>query len=342
VTVTSPTGQKAASTQASYQGKFNFAAARKSILSGSTSLWGTATTVTLLGNAAQKKGTATYNAQAFLKEAGVNLTDEQKQKLANSDRATAQLERAGKAMQGDRKASAADKIKQIKERLQQLMMSGGDPKQIARQAAQLARELKEAVREYGAASGGGGAAEGADAPNVSALEAKGEATAAGEGPETASAVEAGAAPGGTQTTAAKAGNTEAADTLAEEGSAGEAETPEDRHKALMDLVGKRAAEAEATKAEREFINEIKNLAKQIKALFERKKNEAEKEKGSDLDLAQDGKAVGESMREIEDALGDLEKNLPPLGSDPGAGASGLLVDPALTSAPMGSVVSVLA
>ncbi|HEV2559752.1 MAG TPA: hypothetical protein VGU45_14095 [Microvirga sp.] len=117
-------------------------AAARTLLAGSAS-WGAATTVTLLGQAA-KKGPATYDAKALMKEAGVNISDEQKRKLGDDERLTSQLAQMSKAAQADRKATAKQKIEQLKERLKQLMMQGGDPKQIARQAAQIARELKMA------------------------------------------------------------------------------------------------------------------------------------------------------------------------------------------------------
>lgn len=55
-----------------------------------------------------------------------------------------------------RKTDAAEKIKQIKEKLAMLrMLAAVNPEAAARQAAQLANELKQAVREYGSAAGGG-------------------------------------------------------------------------------------------------------------------------------------------------------------------------------------------
>lgn len=342
MTVTSSTAQKPATRATSQAGRFDFAAAKK-ILAGSTSFWGAASTVSLLGSAGLKKGPATYNAQAMLKGAGVNLTDEQKQKLAENDRALQQFEKVTKSAQSDRKAAAAEKIKQLKERLKQLMMAGGDPKQIARQAAQLARELKQAVQEYGSASASTGvptAPQTPANPDGAAAEAASGQAELGESVVNTASIQ-----------------TERAETANANAKAGE-QVPSTNEKAesenrplLKDIVAKgrlglddsKRAEAEAAKAEREFINEIKTLAQQIKALFERKKNEAEKEKGSDMDLTQDGKAVNESMREIDDVVQGLEDAL----NEKVAGmAAGLMpeapMDPGMAAAPVGSIVSVIA
>lgn len=65
------------------------------------------------------------------------------------------LQSSRSSLAEQRKTDAAEKIKQIKEKLAMLrMLAAVNPEAAARQAAQLANELKQAVREYGSAGGG--------------------------------------------------------------------------------------------------------------------------------------------------------------------------------------------
>jgi hypothetical protein len=329
------------------QGKANLSAT-KTVLAGSKSSWGLATSVTLLGLASQKSGPTAYSAQARLQASGVKLSDDQKKKLAEQNQTAQQIGDMVKSSKDDRKALAKQKIEQLKKRLQQLRMSGGDPKLIARQAAQLARELKQAVQEYGAASATATAVP-ANA-NVPQANANADATSANAAGDGAAAAETAAVPAdGTTATAVPDTPPESPEaSVGVTGDEPQANLPADggtrpdegRVRALLDHVAEKAAGAGAARAEREVINDIKTLAKQIKALFEQSKRKAEQEKGSDPDLNQDGKAVGEATREIDKVVQDLEKSLNGSGSDP-AGAANLasLGD---TADPVGQLVSVLA
>lgn len=50
---------------------------------------------------------------------------------------------------------AQQKLEALKQRLKMLMMFGGDPKQIAKEAAQIAKEIGQAAKDYANAIGGG-------------------------------------------------------------------------------------------------------------------------------------------------------------------------------------------
>ncbi|HEX4709387.1 hypothetical protein [Phenylobacterium sp.] len=52
-----------------------------------------------------------------------------------------------------RSGAAMAKLESLKQRLKMLMMMGGDPKTVAREAAQIAKEIGEAAKEYAAAGG---------------------------------------------------------------------------------------------------------------------------------------------------------------------------------------------
>jgi hypothetical protein len=341
--VTSSTAPSAVQT-AAFKGTLTPSPARTAI-AGSVSFWGAATAITLLGTASQTRGPTTYTGQALLKDGGVDLTDDQKKRLAESTRAAQQMEGMVTSSKNDRKAMAKQKIDQLKDRLKQLQMSGGDPKVIARLAAQLSRELKEAVREYGAASATAGMTSVGVAVSNPEVAAAVDAVPSNLAGDAGSSIEAGGSPVEAATVAAGTDAPAKSPESAVTASAEEDQVSSDRHakpdearvQALFDQVATRDADAAAAKAEREFINDIKTLAKQIRALFERSKHRAEQEKGSDLDLAQDGKAVGEATREIEKAVQDLEKGL----QDDPAGGTGPAALGTAAAVPVAHFVSVL-
>ena len=68
---------------------------------------------------------------------------------------------------------ARQKLEALKERLKMLMMMGGDPKTVAKEAAQIAKEIGEAAKDYAAASGAQGGAD-----SGAAAEAAGDTAAA--------------------------------------------------------------------------------------------------------------------------------------------------------------------
>jgi hypothetical protein len=106
---------------------------------------------------------------------------------------------------------AAQKLEALKQRLKMLMMFGGDPKEIAKEAAQIAKEIGEAAKDYAAAAGGdsGGsqAAAPAAGPAVSAgadlpAPAAGATTATAADPAVVATAEPAANPGAAAKTAA--------------------------------------------------------------------------------------------------------------------------------------------
>lgn len=83
--------------------------------------------------------------------AGAAVAD---QKLQQMRDAVAKLKTVGDSAKAARSGAAMAKLEALKQRLKMLMMMGGDPKTVARQAAQIAKEIGDAAKEYAAASGG--------------------------------------------------------------------------------------------------------------------------------------------------------------------------------------------
>ncbi len=83
-------------------------------------------------------------------------------KLAGMREAVAKLKTLGNTAKSTGSEIARQKLEALKQRLKMLMMMGGDPKAVAREAAQIAKEIGQAAKDY-AASAGGAPAAGADA-----------------------------------------------------------------------------------------------------------------------------------------------------------------------------------
>lgn len=114
----------------------------------------------LLNNAAAKTGAAATSAQDPLETALEKLSPETaealKSKLQESRDLLKKLSSGRTDMSEERKAAAAEKVRQIKEKLKALrMLAAVNPEAAARQAAQLSRELSAAVKEYAGAGGSG-------------------------------------------------------------------------------------------------------------------------------------------------------------------------------------------
>jgi len=272
-------------------------------------IWAAATTVTLLGGKGAKALTG-YDANGKLKEA---LTPEQRAKLDANERLARQAKNAVDSMKSSRKGDAKKRIEQIKEQIKALRMSGGDPKQIARQIARLARELREAVKEYAAAGAGASAAANPVEGGAPVAAAEGAAPTEAPNPEATAAM---VAPNGAAGTAkpdsgeqanaddasAPTGLTSEAPGAEESADGSDTEQPD---RELRSLTGaeqradeaKRAAEK---KADEDTIRDAKLLAQQLKAMLERAKREARLEKKENsFDIADASKNVGETIREIE-------------------------------------------
>lgn len=206
-------------------------------------------------------------------------------KLEEAKQAVATLAAVKSRSSDEEKARAAQKVKELKARLQALkMIYAGDPKKLARAAAQIARELAGAVKSY--TSAGGSAAElgGAEAGDASASgtapagEPKAEGTAAGEA---------------TPDTAEK-------DNAAPEGEATKPEATEPGTDKAADE--KRTADAARAKADDEFRNEARALARELKAALRRKDHKHRDEGPRDSSDKQSGE---QALASVEQAVGAL-------------------------------------
>lgn len=206
------------------------------------------------------------------------------EKLRDAREAVEKLKQTVQDARADRKAAAKQKLDALKERLRQLQMLGASPRQIA----QLAKELAQAVKAYGAGSG-------ADAP------AAAPATATSVAPTLA----AGAAPAGGEADAApdplipddaddKSGKTPPT------GVADEPKTPYGKAlRAQEDDAAQQARRAAASEADRQFLAEARQLAKELKTAAREAARKARRE--DDPDATQAAKAADEAAKAVEDA-----------------------------------------
>ncbi|SFJ21415.1 hypothetical protein SAMN03159338_1090 [Sphingomonas sp. NFR04] len=210
-------------------------------------------------------------------------------KLEEAKQAVAMLGAVKSRTSDDQKARAAQKVKELKARLQALkMIYAGDPKKLARAAAQIARELAAAVKSYTSAGGSTvelGGAEGGDA-------SAGGAAPAGEA--------------GTDSAIAGAGEaTPAAESPAKENAAteGEAAKPEAAAPAATRAADdKRAADAARAKADDEFKNDARALARELKAALRRKDH---KHRNEDPRDGSDKQSAEQALASVEQAVGAL-------------------------------------
>ena len=199
-------------------------------------------------------------------------------RLRDAQAAVATLKQRNTAASDQKKASAKQRVDQIKSRLQMLRMSSPvDPKVLA----QLARELKSAVGSYASAGGsvrdlGATTAPAATAPtdaatgDQAAVEVEVEAPQAEPAPQDAPA--------------------EASDGNPYQRVAQEAETR------FADASRRNAA----TQADREFLSDVRNLANQIKAMAKQAAaQKADATHGRDGEAAE--KAAAEALKAIDDA-----------------------------------------
>lgn len=194
----------------------------------------------------------------------------------------------------DQKARAAQKVQELKARLQALkMIYASDPKKLARAAAQIARELAAAVKSYTSAGGSTvelGGAEAADA-SASATAPAGETKADG--------ADAGAG-AGEATPAAEAAEAAEKDKAAAEGGAAKPKaTALGTNKAADE---KRAADAARAKADDDFKNEARALARELKAALRRKDH---KHRDEDPRDGGDKQSAEQALASVEQAVGAL-------------------------------------
>jgi hypothetical protein len=226
---------------------------------------------------------------------------------------------------------AKQKLEALKQRLKMLMMFGGDPKAVAKEAAQIAKEIGQAAKDYASAMGGGSSGAAATATQASgdAAEATAaadaqtaaapapDATATAGAPAATVAAVLGTSPAapdtdpaktadGTATTATKTDSTSSAP------AATTAATPGASHSSGPDPV----------------LEEAKQLAAKAKAILQAAIAKARQQHADPIELQKDQN----EMSDAEKAIRDAETTL---GGDAG-GASAYSSDGQAVAAPAAS------
>ena len=231
-------------------------------------------------------------------------------KWSDAKQAIDTLGNATQQISQSRKAIAAELLKRIKEQIRIMMMlTGGDPKERARQIAMLARELAAAAREYAAASrdspqtGEASAVGGAVHSTSSDEQDKSAGAVANATGATASTTEVAAQPdqnvGQATPDAAPTTTTSPAEpmpyqpTLAQQG-----------NEQLANRVSGYNQTSSVSKEDQEFALEIRKLAAQIKTLA--KQNEARTHKGQDQSTERETANTNEALKEVEHSLAIIE------------------------------------
>jgi hypothetical protein len=225
---------------------------------------------------------------------------------------------------------AQQKLEALKQRLKMLMMFGGDPKQIAKEAAQIAKEIGQAAKDYANAVGGGssgstsaepqaadaatGPAPAADAPSPTATPQDATAVAAtGEQSAAAAASVAGADPtkatGDTSTDTTKTDPTSATPKPATAPSASHGSGPDP------------------------VIEEAKQLAARAKAILQAAIAKAKLQHADPAELQRDQN----EMSDAEKAIRDAEKALGAGDAPSSYSADGQATAPPPAAAPTVSV-----
>jgi hypothetical protein len=221
-----------------------------------------------------KSNTAEESILDSIQQTNPEKADALERRLEDTKQTEAQLRTAGQTMSQSKKASAAEKVKRIKDQIKMLKMMGGDPKMIARQIAQLARELSSASKEY--AEDAGGSAPSQD----NTASANIEANAA----DAASTVS-------TEPTRA---------TTAESSRQYEETTRQKQNDDLQKKIGEISQKSSEATNNREFIDEVRRLAVQLKALANQQK----------LRLHQMGEqTVNQDLNQANQALAETEKRV---------------------------------
>jgi hypothetical protein len=210
-------------------------------------------------------------------------------KLQQAKDAVATLKTIKTKTGDDQKARAAQKVQELKARLQALkMIYAGDPKKLARAAAQIARELAAAVKSYTSAGGSTAELAGADG---------GDASASAAAPASEANADAPAAGAGEATPAA---GTAEKDKAAAEGEASKPEATGLGTKKAADE--KRATDAARAKADDDFKNEARALARELKAALRRKDHKHRHDTPRDDSERQSGE---QALAAVEQEVGAL-------------------------------------
>ena len=209
-------------------------------------------------------------------------------KLQQAKDAVATLKTIKTKTSDDQKARAAQKVQELKARLQALkMIYAGDPKKLARAAAQIARELAAAVKSYTSAGGSTADLAGAEGGDASA-----GAAAAGD-----TKTDAPAAGAGDATPAAETAEKDKAAAEGEATKPGMATSP-----ATRQADEKRAADAARARADDDFKNEARALARELKAALRRKDH---KHRDEDPRDGSDKRSAEQALAAVEQAVGAL-------------------------------------
>lgn len=208
-------------------------------------------------------------------------SDREARKLQVAKDAVAALKAMPRDNREAEKARAAEKVKELKARLQALkMIYASDPKKLARIAAQMARELAAAVKSYVDAGGGAdalGAAGGSDVGANTAPQANAQPGAAQPGNEAAQA--------GGEAAQAEASAPGAA--ALEAGKTGDADADRAETKGAQTPTLKLREDPDA-----EFKREASMLARELKAALRRRDRRGRDE---------------HDMRSAESALGSVDQ-----------------------------------
>ncbi len=233
--------------------------------------------------------------------------DDREKKMEDAKQVLAQLSTIKQDMTQSRKASAAERIARIKVQIKMLKMMGGNPKAIARQIAQLAGELASAVREYSSGSG-----DGATLPDVAS--GGSQISGANESAKTSATVSTSILSSDTATLSS-AGNksiSSAKDAVSSASpDATPTETPKQREEAaqqkLKDVIEKKTSEiaqqSSEAQAKKEFIDEVRSLAAQLKTLAEQQKKRMHQIGNQSSN--QDFEKIDQSLASIDTSLSSI-------------------------------------
>jgi len=216
--------------------------------------------------------------------------------------ALASLKRSAARPNDDLKARAREKLESIKQRLQQLRMMGGTPRQIAA----LAKELKEAVKAYGAA--GGSSAEVAASPADTAQPAEAVSADAAPGEAPSDATQDGAEPSTTPAAAPGADAAQPANSPEGRDPERPAENPYDKaiaaHAESVAAAARKSAEGQE---DRDFMMKARQLATHLKAAAAQAAQKA-RQSGRTAD-ATDAAEATKAAEDADKAIGDIRQSL---------------------------------
>jgi hypothetical protein len=202
--------------------------------------------------------------------------------------AVVKLQTVGDSAKAARSGAAMAKLEALKQRLKMLLMMGGDPKTVARQAAQIAKEIGEAAKEYAAAGGG--------TPTP-------VPTAAPQAPAPAAATGASAADAPKTTDKASNATTPTPGaTPSDDPSAGAGPTTDPASAAKPSAT---TTASPGPSAPDPVIGEAKTLAARAKALFKAAIERAKREHADPAELKDDQDKVNAADKDIDDAARTL-------------------------------------